>query len=213
MSEWTRRERALVERLQTPAAIQRWLDQVPYNYETAGPSLRTLRGVLASRRAHCLEGALSAAAIMEARGAPPLLLDLRSQDRLDHVLFLFERGGRWGTVARSRDPGLHGRKPRFGSIEALVRSYVLPFIDLTGRIVGWAVYDLRRLRRCNWRMSRRNVWAVERALIANRGHRLKTSDREYERWHRRYAAYRARYPDRKPLYYPNRRTWLSRGSE
>jgi len=210
-SRLTRREATLIARLGTPRRVQGFLDALPYNREVGGATLRTFRGVVAHRTAHCLEGALAATTIMEAHGHPPLLLDLRSQDQLDHVLFLYQRNGRFGTVARSRDPGLHGRKAVFTDVVALVRSYVLPYIDLCGRIVGWAVYDLRDLRHCNWRLSRRNVWAVQEALRAKRGRRLRTSDRQYGTWHRRYIAYRQRFPDKKPRYYPNRTTWLSSG--
>ena len=66
---------------------------------------------------------LAAATILEHHGYPPLLMDLESKDQLDHVLFLFRRRGRFGAVARSRDPGLHGRKPVFRSVRALVTSY------------------------------------------------------------------------------------------
>ena len=107
--------------------------------------------------------------------------------------------------------GLHGRKPVFRDVQSLVRSYVLPFIDFSGRLRGWSVYDLRQLKRCNWRFSTRNVWAVSDALNAHRGRRLQTSDAEYERWYARYVRYRERYPDRKPSYYPNRWTWLTAG--
>lgn len=210
-SRFTRLEAGLVQRLRTPLLVQRYLDTLPYNHEQKGATLRTFRGTLRAGTAHCLEAALSAATVMETHGWPPLLLDLRSRDDLDHVLFLFNRNGRWGTVGRSRDPGLHGRKAVFADVEALVRSYLLPFIDFTGRLIGYSVYDLAELRRCDWRLSSRNVWAVERALIAKRGRRLQTCDDEYKRWHQRYVRYRRRYPERQPLYYPNRRSWLSAG--
>ncbi|MDG2306101.1 MAG: hypothetical protein P8R42_15920 [Candidatus Binatia bacterium] len=163
-----------------------------------------MRGVLRRPQAHCLEAALSGATILEAHGFPPLLLDLRSKDQLDQVLFLFERDGRFGTVARSRDPGLHGRRTVFRTLKSLVRSYMPPFIDRTGRITGYATYDLRRLDRCDWRLSTRNVWAVQRALIANRGKRLGMSDDKYRRWHRRSVRFGEENPDEKPMYYPGR---------
>ena len=205
---FTPRERRLVESLRTPRQVQRWLENLRYNHEESGPTLRTLRGVLRARAAHCLEAALSAATILEHHGHPPLLLDLRSQDRLDHVVLLMRHRGLYGAVARSRDPGLHGRKTVFASLEDLVRSYVLPFIDATGRIVGYSTYDLREARRCDWRLSHRNVWRIERILQDNRGRRLATPDAEYERWHARYLAFRTRYPERKPVYYPGRDAWL-----
>src|SRR5207253_755946 len=82
----------------------------------------------------------------------------------DHVVFLFRAKSKFGSVARSRDPGLHGRKPVFRSVRDLVFSYVDPYVDRTGRINGYGVLDLRTLR-ADWRLSPRNVWAVEQALI------------------------------------------------
>jgi hypothetical protein len=125
-------EWAVVRRCRTPKQVQEYLRQLPYNWEKQGETLRTFRGVVRHGSAHCLEGALSAATIMEQHGYPPLLLDLESQDQLDHVLFLFKKRGRWGTIARSRDAGLHGRKPVFRTIRHLVMSYVAPYIDGVG---------------------------------------------------------------------------------
>jgi len=89
-AEW-----AIVRRCRTPKQVQEYLRNLPYNWEKGGETLRTFRGVVSHGSAHCLEGALSAATIMEQHGYPPLLLDLESQDQLDHVLFLFKKDGRW----------------------------------------------------------------------------------------------------------------------
>ncbi len=193
----------------TPYQVQQYLNRLPYNAEEDGETLRTFRGVLRHGTAHCLEAALTAAVILEQHGYPVLLLDLESQDRLDHVLFLYRQAGRWGTVARSRDPGLHGRRPVFRTLRALVDSYFEPFIDLTGRIIGYGVGELSSLTRCDWRFSERNVWAVQRYLIDMPHRRFHGADKRYESWHRRYLAYRERYPDRKPTYYPNKRVWTA----
>jgi hypothetical protein len=99
-------ERRLVDRLRTPLAVQRWLNALPYNTEPGGETLRTFRGVVARGTAHCLEAALFAAVVLEQHGHPPLLLSFESQDRLDHVIFIYRGDGGWGSVARSRDPGL-----------------------------------------------------------------------------------------------------------
>lgn len=157
--------------------------------------------------AHCLEGALCAATILEQHGFPPTLLDLESTDELDHVLFLFREAGKVGTVARSRDPGLHGRKPVFRTIRDLVFSYVDPYVDFTGRITGYGVLDLRTLS-ADWRLSTRNVWAVERALYGTPHRPLRTSDARYRRWHGKYRRFKERYPDRRPAFYPDRGRWL-----
>jgi hypothetical protein len=204
----SRGERRLVRRLATPQAVQAWLHRLPYNYEERGETLRTLRGVLRHGVAHCLEAALAAAAILERHGHPPLLLSFESIDGLDHVIFPFRQSGRWGAVARSRDPGLHGRKPVFASARRLAASYMDTYVDLTGRVTGYAVADLRELGRYDWRLAPRNVWKVERWLLEYPHRPLAMSDRRYAALHARYRRYKARFPDKKPVYYPNRHRWM-----
>lgn len=205
---FTAREWGVIESFRTPRQVQALLRSLPYNREARGETLRTFRQVVRHWQAHCLEGALAAATILEQHGYPPLLLDLESQDRLDHVLFLFRQHRRWGTVARSRDVGLHGRKPLFRSVRDLVMSYVDPYVDGSGRITGYGVFDLRSLPRCDWRLSERNVWQVERALIAFRHRTLRTSDRRYRATLRRFRAWQHRHPGKPALFYEDRHLWL-----
>ena len=129
--------------------MQRYLNGLPYNTEPppGGETLRSFRGVVRPGTAHCLEAALAAAVILEQHGYPPLVLSFESIDKLDHVLFVYRENGRWGSVARSRDPGLHGRKPVFRTARALATSYFEPYVDFTGRITGYAVVDLRHAGR------------------------------------------------------------------
>lgn len=206
-SAFTSRERRIIEAANSPVKVQRWLESLPYNFEEGGETLRTFRGVVRANQAHCLEAALCAATILEQHGFPPTLSDFESKDDIDHVVFLFRDESRYGAVARSRDPGLHGRKPLFRSLRDLVYSYVDPYVDFTGRINGYGVLDLRTVR-VDWRLSTRNVWTVEQALIHNAHRRLRTSDQRYRLWHARYKRYKARYPDRRPAFYPNRHRWL-----
>src|SRR5215475_9552598 len=114
LATFTPAERRLIRRLRTPILVQRFLNQLPYNTEPKPDpeTLRSLRQVLRHRTAHCLEAALAAACILEQHGFPPLVMSLKSIDYLDHVIFVYRERGRWGSVARSRDPGLHGRKTR-----------------------------------------------------------------------------------------------------
>ncbi len=207
IDEFSRAEWQVVRAHRTPVQVQGYLNALAYNDEAEGGTLRSFRGVVGTGRAHCLEAALAAAVILEQHGYPVQLLDLESWDSLDHVLFLYRKKGKWGTVARSRDPGLHGRKPVFASLRELVDSYFDTYVDLTGRIIGYGVIDLTPLGRYNWRLSSRNVWKVEQFLRDMPHQRFARSEARYRFWHRRYQAYRQRYPDRKPLYYDNRRTW------
>src|SRR5919108_5697763 len=147
ISAFTPAERRIIRRLRSPRAVQRYLNALPYNTEPppGRATLRSFRGVVRYGTVHCLEAALAAAVILEQHGYPPLVLSFESIDELDHVLFVYQHRGRWGSVARSRDPGLHGRKPLFASPRSLALSYFDGYIDFTGRIKAYAVVDLRVL--------------------------------------------------------------------
>jgi hypothetical protein len=82
-----------------------------------------------------------------------------------------------------------------------------PYIDFTGRITGYAVIDLRVLGDYDWRLSSKNVWRVERMLLDAPHRTIRSSDVRIDRLRRRYRAFRAQYPDRKPLFYRGRERW------
>jgi hypothetical protein len=203
-------ERRLIRRLRTPAAVQAFLNGLPYNTEPPPDpaTLRSFRGVVRTGTAHCLEAALTAATILEQQGFPPLLLSFESIDALDHVLFVYQRAGRWGAVARSRDPGLHGRRPVFRTARALALSYFDPYIDFTGCITGYAVADLRGLGSYDWRLADRNVWKVERFLMELPHRRIRASRARVDRLRARYFKFRREHPGQKPLYY-DRAAWTA----
>ncbi len=207
-ADFTRAERRLIRRLRDPLAVQRWLNALPYNMEPppGRATLRSFRGVVRHGTAHCLEAALAAAVILEQHGYPPIVLSFESIDELDHVIYLYRRRGRWGSVARSRDPGLHGRRPVFATPRALALSYVDPYIDFTGRITGYAVVDLRVLGAYDWRLAEANVWKVERLLLRAPHRPIRSSDARIDRLRRRYREYRAKY-GKKPLFYRGREKW------
>ena len=188
--------------MSTPAAVQRYLNALPYNQEPHGrATLRSFRGVVREGCAHCLEAALFAAVVLEQHGYPPLVLSFESIDQLDHVLFLYQRRGRWGSIARSRDPGLHGRKPVFATPRALALSYADPYIDFTGRVTGYAVVNLAdAMGGYEWRLADTNVWKVERVLLDYPHRAIASSDQRVDALRTRYRAFRARY-GRKPVYY------------
>jgi hypothetical protein len=202
------RERRLIAQLSTPLAVQRYLNQLPYNQEPHGrATLRSLRGVVRHGCAHCLEAALFAAVVLEQHGYPPLVLSFESIDKLDHVIFVYRRAGRWGSVARSRDPGLHGRKPVFATPRALALSYFDPYIDFTGRVTGYAVVDLRVMGTYDWRVADTNVWKVERMLLDHPHRQIKSSNQRVNALRAKYRAFRKQFPHKKPLFYTGRERW------
>ena len=186
---FTREERRIIERHRTPEQVQRFLRKLPYNWEKQGDTLRSFRQVVRHKTAHCLEAALAAAVILEQHGYPPLVVSFESKDGVDHVIFVFRDRGRWGAVARSRDAGLHGRKPVFRGIRDLVWSYFDPYVDNTGRITGYQLVDLRALGKYDWRLATTNIWKVEKYLLEIPHRTLRSSNRRYLRLLARFRAY------------------------
>ena len=207
-SAFTPAERRLIDRLRTPRAVQAFLNALPYNTEPPPDpaTLRSFRGVARRRTANCLEAAISAAVVLEQHGYPPTVMSLESIDGLDHVIFVYQSRGRWGSVARSRDPGLHGRKPVFRTLRALALSYFDPYIDKTGCVKGFGATDLRALGTYDWRLADGNVWKVERHLFEIPHQKISYDKARVARLRKKYVAYLDAHDGRKPVYY-DRRNW------
>jgi hypothetical protein len=205
---FTTQEWKLVRKHRTPLQVQRYLLTIPYNWERDGETQRSFRQVLRVKEAHCMEAALVAAVILEQHGFPPLLVSLESQDKLDHVIYVFQKKGLWGSIARSRDTGLHGRKPMFRNLRQLVWSYFDPYVDMTGRITGYGLTNLYDLGGYDWRFSFRNLWKVENHLREIPHTSLKSTDRRYQQLFKRYKEFRKKHTNGSPNYYDNHGEWM-----
>jgi hypothetical protein len=117
---WRPDECAVLLPLDTPWKVQSFLDAIPYNtdHQTRSP-----RRVLHDRRAHCIEGAIFAAAALRFHGHPPLLVDLRAANDDDHVIAVFRVRGHWGALAKSNFSGLRYREPIYRNLRELALSY------------------------------------------------------------------------------------------
>lgn len=205
---FTPREWRLVQRLDTPLKVQTWLNALPYNTEKGGGTQRSFRGVLRTGKAHCMEAALFAAVVLEQHGYPPIVMSLESKDWLDHVIFIFKRNGKWGSVARSRDPGLQGRKAAFRSPRTLAMSYIEGYVDFTGRLRGYGVCNLAEaLPDYDWRFSKKNVWKVENLLIDWPHKKFKTSNQRYRKLLAYYQAYREQHGTKPWRHLKGRNKW------
>lgn len=198
----------VIEKHRTPRQVQAFLRKLKYNREEEGNSQRSFRTVIQRKSAHCLEAALTAAVILEQHGFPPQLISFESVDFLDHVIYAFQQDGMWGSIARSRDAGLHGRKPVFRTVRDLAASYIDPYVDFTGRITGYVLVDLNDLGNYDWRFSERNLWKLENYLLALKHNSLPTGEARYKRLLKQYKEFRARYPKKQAEYYDNKHTWL-----
>lgn len=165
-----RSELKIFRRLKSPAKIQAFLDhEIGYNVEPNGHTCYSPRQVLRERVAHCMEGALFAAAALRMLGYPPLLVDLEAVRDTDHVLAVYRVDGCWGAVAKSDYSGLRSREPVYRTLRELAISYFEHFFNPAGektlRTYSRTV-NLKRFDRFNWMTSEDDVWAVPNHLCA-----------------------------------------------
>lgn len=170
----------LAEVLTTPEDVQKHILSMPYNREKNGETIRSADRTLRDHTGHCLETAFAAAALLERHGHPPLILSLESKDLMDHVVYIFQENGCWGSIGRSRETGLQGRKPVFRSIRDLMWSYFDPYIDDSGRLIGYQVFHLDETQ-ADWRYSEQNLWRIQWFLCEEKHIRLESSDARYKR--------------------------------
>jgi hypothetical protein len=168
MSTFDAREHRILKKLRTPASIQRFLDDdIGYNLEPDGDTCLSPRLVLRQRIAHCMEGALVAAAALRMLGHPALLVDLEAVRDSDHVLAVYRANGHWGAVAKSDYSGLRSREPVYRTIRELAMSYFDHYFNPAGektlRTYSRPV-NLARFDRMGWMTAERDVWEIPNHL-------------------------------------------------
>jgi hypothetical protein len=153
--------------LRTPHGVQRALDAMPYHLASTAWSPRR---VLQAGTAHCLEGAVFAAAALRVLGFPPLLLDLEAVQDTDHVLAIYRERGHWGAIAKSNFAGLRHRAPVYRTVRELVMSYFEGYVNLRGdrtlraysRPVNLARFDERQR---GWMTTDGDLWWIAEHLV------------------------------------------------
>jgi hypothetical protein len=127
--DWTKDEIRFLKTLSDPDKIQGFLDSIDYNpnYECRSP-----RWVIKKRSAHCFEGALFSAAVLQFNGYKPLIVDLKAYNDDDHVITVFKEDGHWGAVAKSNFTSLRYREPVYRSLRELVMSYFDFYFNIVG---------------------------------------------------------------------------------
>jgi hypothetical protein len=150
--DWTPRERAVFRSFASPTDVQRYLDSIPYSTD---PFYRSPRRVMRDRRAHCVDGALFAAAALRELGCTARVVWIVAENDDGHLLALFRGGARhsssqaarrakqksrrtgadqggWGAVGKSNFVGLRYRPPVYRSLRELVMSYFNDYFNSRG---------------------------------------------------------------------------------
>ena len=161
---FTRSELRTLRALKTPAGIQRFLDDLPYNLSFTA---RSPKKVLHDQTASCLEGGIFAAAALRVIGFPPLIFDLEAEQDTDHVVAIFKARGHWGAVAKSNFPGCRYREPVYRSLRELAMSYFNIYFNLRGertlRRYSRPV-NLARFDHLHWMTTHKPIWFIAEHL-------------------------------------------------
>ncbi len=177
-SEFTASERRFLRSLSTPAKIQNFLDKIPYHLADTAWSPRV---VIREKSAHCLEGAIFAAAALRENGHPPLLLDLEAVRDTDHVIAPYRQGGAWGAIATSNYSGVRFRSPIYRSLRELALSYFESYFNLRGertlRTFSQPM-NLARYDKLHWTTSEKPVWFIVEDLFELKHTKLLTKAME-----------------------------------
>jgi hypothetical protein len=158
--DFTPKELRKLRSMKNPYGIQKFLDAIPYHLEDTAWSPRK---VLAEQTAHCLEGAIFAAAALRANGYPPLLLDFEAEHDTDHVIAIFRENGGWGAIAKSNYSGCRWREPIHRTLRELALTYFNLYCNLrrerTLRRHSGPV-NLKRFDRQQWMTTEKPVWFI-----------------------------------------------------
>ncbi len=161
---FTSSELRVLRALKTPAGIQRFLDELPYNLSFTA---RSPQNVLRDRTASCLEGGIFAAAALRIIGFPPLIFDLEAEQDTDHVVAIFKIRGHWGAVAKSNFTGCRYREPVYRNLRELAMTYFNVYFNLRGertlRRYSRPV-NLSRFDRQNWMTTEKPIWFIAEYL-------------------------------------------------
>lgn len=168
MEAFAREELCLLRSLETPRKVQDFLNALPMNFEEEGETCMSPRRVLRERRAHCMEGAMLAAAALRFQGRPPLVLDLTAVDHDDdHVVALFRERGYWGAISKTNHAVLRYREPVYRTVRELVMSYFHEYFLNDGRktLRSYSgAINLSRFDARGWMTAEGGVWYIPEFL-------------------------------------------------
>jgi len=175
---YTKAEIQFFKKLNTPVKIQDYLNSIPFNFEKHGDTFMSPRRVIKEGTAHCMEGAMFAAAALEFHGHKPLILDLRSVKKpfdYDHVVAVVKIDGYWGAISKTNHGVLRYREPVYKTIRELVMSFFHEYFLHSGQktLREYSVpLNLNRFNKINWRTSDEELWDIPIELDSTKHYQI-----------------------------------------
>jgi len=176
MNGFNKDEQRKFRELNSPAKIQGYLNSLKFNFEKRGDTCMSPRFVMKNKIAHCMEGAMFAAAALEFLGFKPLVLDLRAiKHDFDHVVAVFKQYGCFGAISKTNHGVLRYREPVYKSIRELAMSYFHEYFLDNGQKTLREYSELCNLNifnNLNWRTSEKNLFKIPRHLDKIKHHKI-----------------------------------------
>jgi hypothetical protein len=167
MSSFTKQEKALFQKLNTPAKVQDFINGLEFNFEEAGETLKSPLFTIRHKKAHCFEGALLGAYMLSLHGFTPYLMHLKSaKEDYDHVVVPFKIGGFWGALSKTNHAVLRCREPVYKNIRELSMSYFHEYFLNNGQktLRQYSVlFNLNNLEK-GWEVREGNLWDIDKKL-------------------------------------------------
>ncbi|MEM3074819.1 MAG: hypothetical protein QW727_02670 [Candidatus Pacearchaeota archaeon] len=159
----------LFKKLNTPAKIQDFINSLKINFEENGDTCQSPRMVLKSGKAHCMEGAILATAILRFHGYEPLIMDLEAdKDDFDHSIAVFKKDGFLGAIGKTNHAVLRYREPIYKNPRELALSFFHEyFLNNNGKKTLRAYskpINLKIFDKWNWMASESEVWFIPEYL-------------------------------------------------
>jgi hypothetical protein len=173
MMELNEKEMKILKSLDTPKKIQNFLDKLEINFDYKKDTCMSPRKVLQTGKCHCIEGAIFAALCLKVNGFKPLVVDLETtKDDFDHVIAVFKKNGKWGSISKTNHAVLRYREPIYNTIRELVMSFFHEYFTDNG-IKTLRAYskpiNLSRFDQKNWATDEKDLWYLAE-YIANVKH-------------------------------------------
>jgi len=167
MSGFTKKEKALIKKLATPAKVQDFLNGLQFNFERGRETLKSPLFTIRQESAHCIEGALLGAYILSQHGFTPYLMHLKAgKGDFDHVVAPFRVGKFWGALSKTNHAVLRYREPIYKNIRELALSYFHEYFLDDGRKTlrqYSALLNLNAFEK-DWAKLEGDLWGIDQEL-------------------------------------------------
>ncbi len=166
MLGFTKKEKKLLQKLNTPAKVQDFINGIPFNFEKNGETLKSPILTLRAQNVHCFEGALLGAYMLSLHGFMPYVMHLKAtKGDYDHVIAPFKIGKFWGALSKTNHAVLRYREPVYKDIHELALSYFHEYFLDNGQKTLRQYSKLLNLNTFeNWATQEGNLWEIDKKL-------------------------------------------------